>query len=189
MRIATILLQGQSYNAAYRKYKNITRTSLDNVFKGRYSNNPTNLHGVTDSAAGATCFASRVVTHNGFIGVDSSGIIFGDFHLFTFRSSLLYMFCEGNPKGSILAAAKRQGKGTGIVVTKSVTDATPAAFSAHSLYRNWHQMIAKQVWWQPISSQIVLGDCSPSHHSTASFDPNRWCSVIRYTIRWWEAAF
>jgi len=113
---------GQSYNAAYRKYKNVTTTTLDHHFKGRYSNNPTNAHGVSDSAAGATCFASRVVTHNGFIGVDGSG----------------------NPKGSILAAAKRQGKGTGIVVTKSVTDATPAAFSAHSLYRNWHQLIAEE---------------------------------------------
>ena len=101
---------GPTYNTAYRLYKNLTRTTMDRTFKGRYSTRPTNVHGITDSAAGATCFASRVRTHNSFLGLDKNG----------------------NPKRSLLAAAKRQGKGTGIVCTKSVTDATPAAFSAHS---------------------------------------------------------
>ena len=90
---------GQTYNAAYRQYKNLTRTTIDKHFKGRYSTLPTNKNGITDSAAGATVFACGVKTHNSFLCLDG----------------------YGNPKGSILAAAKRQGKGTGMVVTKSVT--------------------------------------------------------------------
>ena len=90
------------------------------------------MDAITDSAAGATVFASRVQTYNDWVGIDSSA----------------------NPKGSILAAAKMQGKGTGIVCTKSVTDATPAAFSAHSMYRSWHQLIAQQ----QATRQIIDGE-------------------------------
>ena len=125
---------GEIYNSAYRKYKNLTRTTIDNHFKGRYSTDPTNINGITDSAAGATVFACGVKTHNSFVCLDG----------------------YGNPKGSILAAAKRQGKGTGLVVTKSVTDATPAAFSAHSLYRSWHEMISKQQTMRQMNGAPML---------------------------------
>ena len=90
---------GPTYNAAYRRYKNLTKTTIDKHYKGKYSTDPTNTNGIPDSASGATVFACGVKTHNSFLCLDG----------------------YGNPKGSILAAAKRQGKGTGMVVTKSVT--------------------------------------------------------------------
>ena len=125
---------GQTYNTAYRAYKNLNATLIDKHFKGRYSTTPTNNYGITDSAAGATVFAVGEQTHNSFIGLDTFG----------------------NPHGSILAAAKRQGKGTGIVVTKSVTDATPASFTAYSLERDWEEMIAKQQATRRINDEPML---------------------------------
>eukprot|EP01083_Nonionella_stella_P298152 1012276_1 len=71
---------GQSYNQAYRTYKNQSRTVLDEYLKGRFSTTPTNPHGITDSAAGATVFSTGFQTQNAFIGVDG----------------------YGNPKGTIL---------------------------------------------------------------------------------------
>ena len=115
---------GTSYNAAYRIYKNRTFNVIDQYFKGRYSTSPSNSFpfGVIDSAAGAVAFASGVQTINEAVGVDASN----------------------NPIGSILTAAKRKGKGTGIVCTKTVTDATTAAFNAHSMWRYWDHLIADQ---------------------------------------------
>ena len=103
---------GQTYNGAYRRYKNLTRTTIDKHFKGRYSTDPTNIDGITDSAAGATVFACGVKTHNSFLCLDG----------------------YGNPNASILAAAKRQGKGTGIVATKYITG------------KSWFMMMIDD-WW------------------------------------------
>lgn len=64
---------------------------------------------ITDSAAAATAFACGIKTRNGAVGVDRYN-----------RSC-----------GTILEAAHLQGYLTGMVVTSSVTDATPAAFAAH----------------------------------------------------------
>ena len=113
---------GTIYNTAYRHYKGLQRTSLDNIFKGRYSTDPLN-NTITDSAAGATAFSIGKKTFNGNIGTDIAG----------------------NPFGTILEALKRKGKGTGMIVTKSITDATPASFAAHTLNRNFQDLIAKQL--------------------------------------------
>ena len=54
---------GTVYNTAYRFHKNVDRTILDRIFKGRYSTNPLN-NTVTDSAAGATAFSAGTRTFN-----------------------------------------------------------------------------------------------------------------------------
>ncbi|KAF8001873.1 hypothetical protein HF325_002838 [Metschnikowia pulcherrima] len=77
---------------------------------------------VTDSAAGATAFSCGLKSYNGAIGVDS----------------------DKNPCGTILEALKLQGYLTGLVVTTRITDATPAAFSAHVDYRFQEDLIAEQ---------------------------------------------
>jgi len=64
---------------------------------------------VTDSAAGATAFASGIKTLNGQIGIDP----------------------EGNAVETILEIAKRHGKKTGLVSTVPSFDATESAFTAH----------------------------------------------------------
>ena len=66
-------------------------------------------HGITDSAAGGTAIACGCKAINGQLGLDA----------------------EGRAVESLAARMRKAGKATGIVVTKSVTDATPAAFYAH----------------------------------------------------------
>ncbi len=66
-------------------------------------------HAITDSAAGGTAIACGCKAINGQLGLDA----------------------EGRAVESLAARMRKAGKATGIVVTKSVTDATPAAFYAH----------------------------------------------------------
>jgi alkaline phosphatase len=68
------------------------------------------MHTVADSAAGATAFSCGKKTANEACGVDY----------------------EGKPLGNTMEAARLKGWATGVVVTKSVTDATPAGFTAHA---------------------------------------------------------
>ena len=77
---------------------------------------------VTDSAAAGTALATGYKTNNGVVGKD---------HNLNIVKNL-----------SELAAEK--GKKTGIVATKSVTDATPAAFTAHVDGRSEESYIALQ---------------------------------------------
>lgn len=69
---------------------------------------------VTDSAAGGTALATGRKTNNGMIGVTSEGI----------------------EVESILALFKKDEKKTGVISTNTVTDATPAAFTA-SVKNRW----------------------------------------------------
>ncbi len=75
---------------------------------------------ITDSAAGATAFASGVKTYNGAIGVDT----------------------EAKPVRTILEEAKDAGLSAGLVVTSSITHATPACFYAHQKDRGMMEEIA-----------------------------------------------
>ena len=71
-------------------------------------------HVITDSAAGGTALACGCKAVNGQLGLDA----------------------DGASRESLAEQMRRAGKSTGIVVTKSVTDATPAAFYAHVKSRN-----------------------------------------------------
>lgn len=75
-----------------------------------FSRTPSFSHTITDSAAGGTALACGQKTINGHIGQDP----------------------EGNKLDSLLCLAEEKGMATGLVVTKDITDATPAAFYAHS---------------------------------------------------------
>ena len=78
---------------------------------------------ITDSAAGATAFACGIKTYNRGIAIDPH-----------------HRAC-----GTVLEAAKRQGYLTGMVVTAKVTDATPACFASHVIYRDYENRIAEQL--------------------------------------------
>lgn len=82
-----------------------------------------NNNRVTDSAAGGTALALGRKTDNGMIG----------------------MTPEGKNEDSILDSFKKAGKKTAIITTNSVTDATPASFTA-SVNNRWadQEEIAKQ---------------------------------------------
>lgn len=70
-------------------------------------------HTITDSAAGGTAIACGCKAVNGQLGMDA----------------------QGNHHESLAVQMRRAGKSTGLVVTKSITDATPAAFYAHTTNR------------------------------------------------------
>lgn len=76
---------------------------------------------VTDSAAAGTALAAGVKTNNGAIGVDP----------------------WLRPVETILEKAERNGLGTGLIATYSITNATPAAFIAHVPDRGMEEQIAE----------------------------------------------
>lgn len=75
---------------------------------------------ITDSGAGATAFASGIKTYNGAIGVNTDSM----------------------PVKTILEQAKEKGLSTGMVVTSTLTHATPASFIAHVRNRKFDEEIA-----------------------------------------------
>lgn len=75
---------------------------------------------VTDSGAAATAFACGKKTYNGAIGVDK----------------------KGKSSSSILEEAAQNRLSTGLVVTSSITHATPASFYAHQKRREMMEEIA-----------------------------------------------
>jgi alkaline phosphatase len=88
---------------------------------------------ITDSAAGATAYATGTKTYNGAIAVDTAQ----------------------RPLGTLLQGAERQGQATGLVATSRLTHATPAAFSAHVPDRGQENRIADQQLTHGI--EVLLG--------------------------------
>lgn len=86
---------------------------------GFHKNQASNIY-VTDSAAGATAFATGFQTYNSAIGVDSTK----------------------KPQISLIELAEKKGMSTGLVTTCDITDATPASFVAHQEQRSMHEEIA-----------------------------------------------
>lgn len=78
--------------------------------------------GATDSAAAATTYATGVKTYNGRLS-----------------------YKDGKALPTIAEQAMASGKKVGIVATKVATDATPAAFLAHSVSRKNTAEIATQI--------------------------------------------
>jgi alkaline phosphatase len=96
---------------------------------------------VTDSAAAASAWASGDKFRNGEISChddDQDGK------------------CQPTPGPTILETAKEKGKSTGLVVTSTATDATPAAFGAHVSSRHCENEIARQ-YIQVTGVDVILG--------------------------------
>ncbi|AYL94921.1 alkaline phosphatase [Mucilaginibacter celer] len=88
---------------------------------------------ITDSAAGATAFASGQKTNDRAVGVDPAG----------------------KPLKSLADYSAEAGKKTADIVVCELTDATPAAFYAHDSERSHSTAIANQIASSPID--IFLG--------------------------------
>lgn len=112
----------QGNKSAFERFKNI------GFHKSHSSDNL-----VTDSAAGATAFASGVKTYNGAIGVNA----------------------RKEPVPTLLEMAEEKGLATGMVVTCSVIHATPASFIAHVSGREDREAIALDYLNTPID--IFIG--------------------------------
>lgn len=87
----------------------------------------------TDSAAGGTAIATGEKTNNKMISVrpDSSVLV------------------------TLLEHARASGKSTGIISTSSLTDATPAAFTAHVPLRYDYRAIA--AWYASGAAEVFIG--------------------------------
>ncbi len=88
---------------------------------------------ITDSAAGATAIATGYLTKNKYISVDTLG----------------------QPLFTIFEHAEKLGLSTGIVVTATVTHATPGAFVGHTNNRIDQVLIASQMVEQNLD--VVIG--------------------------------
>ena len=106
---------------AYRSGEETDLLEADDMLVGSSRTRSANSL-VTDSAAGATAFTTGFKTDNMKVSVSELN----------------------EPLGTVLEASKLNGKATGMVVTKSITDATPAAFSSHVVYRELQDLIAEQ---------------------------------------------
>jgi alkaline phosphatase len=89
--------------------------------------------GVTDSAAAGTAMATGHKVYNGAVGMNKNGA----------------------ELDSVLDFAKVRNKATGIISTNTVTDATPAAFTASVKDRGMGGEIAKQILNNDV--EVVLG--------------------------------
>lgn len=78
---------------------------------------------ITDSAAGATALATGFKTSNKTVSMDEN---------------------DENAYKTILEIAHESGKSTGVVATKYITDATPAAFTTHAAERELKNEIGAQ---------------------------------------------
>ncbi len=90
-------------------------------------------HAITDSAAGGTAIACGERTANGTVGQSP----------------------EGHPLTSIATELRQRGWRTGLAVTKSITDATPASFYAHAKSRHDTSLIAAQL--EAAGFSVILG--------------------------------
>jgi alkaline phosphatase len=88
---------------------------------------------ITDSAAAATAMATGVKTNKGVIGMNA------DLQIVP----------------TILEKARQMGKAVGLVTTKEVTNATPAAFVAHVKHRSANTKIAEQMMESGVD--VILG--------------------------------
>lgn len=89
---------------------------------GMLSTHPDGDRWITDSAASATALATGVKVKPGTLAVDENG----------------------NKLPSVMEIAQSRHKGTGIVVTTSVTQPTPAAFTTHFAHWGRENEIAEQ---------------------------------------------
>lgn len=106
--------------------------ALDSLLRGAVKTSSASRR-ITDSAAGAVAYSAGINTTNRYIGVDTLG----------------------NPVGTLLEGAEAKGMATGVISTSRITDATPAAFYAHSVSRYAENRIAAQLLTRGI--EVILG--------------------------------
>ena len=109
--------------------------------------------GLTDSAAAGTALACGVKTHNKTIGMNAVG-----------------KACQ-----SILEAAKEKGNKTALVVTSTISHATPASFASHVSGRAMEAEIAAQILENKVN--VLLGGGRsfwiPKSHKGSKRDDDR----------------
>jgi alkaline phosphatase len=137
-----IFINGDGMSAAHREAARLYWAGLDGQLtmdrlphSGQLTTSPDDPESaITDSAAGASAWATGERTYNGAISVD----------------------VDGNPLPTLGAQAKAAGKATGLVTTAQVTDASPAAFFANAVDRAAQDDIARQ-YLEASKPDVILG--------------------------------
>jgi alkaline phosphatase len=109
--------------------------ALDGIVRGLVKTASRNAV-ITDSAASATAYATGHKTDNGCISVVPAGV------KQTGTNAPVKVY---RPVATVLEAARSRKKATGLVVTCTVSHATPAAFAAHSDSRGAEADIIEQM--------------------------------------------
>jgi len=103
---------------------------------------------ISESAAAATAMSAGVKTHNNAVNVGPRD----NFYNLEGAPEIP----AGHPVATLLEAAKKTGRATGIVTTDALTGATPAAFGgAHTMSRHNQAVIARQLTAQ--QPDVLLG--------------------------------
>ncbi len=119
---------------------------------------------VTDSAAGATVYATGRRTYNGAIGVgpECAAMYAAD------SAAMMANPADCDPLEGVFDIAWEAGIGTGVVATSDITHATPASFAAKVPYRAMQDEIARQMAERPL--QVILGGGRDRFDATARAD-------------------
>lgn len=119
---------------------------------------------VTDSAAGATVYATGRRTYNGAIGVgpECATMYAAD------PAATMANPADCDPLEGVFDIAWEAGIGTGVVATSDITHATPASFAAKVPYRAMQDEIARQMAERPL--QVILGGGRDRFDATARAD-------------------
>lgn len=121
--VIILIGDGMGQNQVHKAHEYIEKNlNMENMPYRGTSNTNNFFNLTTDSAAGATAIACGIRTLNGVVGLN----FFGQ-EVENIREFLV-----------------KRGKKTGLVSTVHITDATPAAFGAHTLSRNNKTEIAEQ---------------------------------------------
>lgn len=121
------------FDAAYRAMGDNGRLYIEHMPVTGYARTYSANASVTDSAAAGTALATGVKTNNGRLARRP----------------------DGADVPTLLEAAKRAGWRTGVVSTKEITDATPAAFVAHVNSRHERHVIARQL--ADLAPDVIMG--------------------------------
>jgi alkaline phosphatase len=120
-----------AYATNYRLYQG-EESVMDPHLVGMHRTYSANSE-VTDSAAAGTAMATGTKTNNGMISMDP----------------------DGNKLETILQAAEKSGKSSGLVATSTITHATPAVFASHVESRADEKDIAPQLLQNDVD--VILG--------------------------------
>jgi alkaline phosphatase len=120
-----------AYATNYRLYQG-EESVMDPHLVGMHRTYSANSE-VTDSAAAGTAMATGTKTNNGMISMDP----------------------DGNKLETILQAAEKSGKSSGLVATSTITHATPAVFASHVASRADEKNIAPQLLQNDVD--VILG--------------------------------
>src|SRR4051794_12843557 len=137
-----LFINGDGMAAAHREAARLFYAGIDGQLvmdslpvSGQLTTSPHDpASAVTDSAAGASAWATGQRTYNGAISVD----------------------VNRNLLPTLGAQAKAAGKATGLVTTAQVTDASPAAFFSNSVDRAAQDDIARQ-YLEVSKPDVILG--------------------------------